>query len=370
MDVTSPLVNSLLHWVAKVRAGPPNIMNEGRPKDELSLFRAQVPFTWPQDLEVMARSDKQLALWDDRNWPVPSLSSDPPYYLPLVCASHNYNISEYSTKLPSYLLLSPARIACWHSHLSVIHKHANSIPADDGRVAIIFEDDIDMELDIQKQLVSLWSSLPNDWDVVFLGYCWSNETYNPPLGAHGQFPLPSYQNARTQKYRLHNSKSPKCTHAYALSRLGARRLLLHLRHPPFAYSRAIDQAISWLVESGRLKSFSIVPSLVIQRKVTESDIMAGKGRRLEQTDIYGPGPFLEIGVIPFIVQDTDAQYDARLISLFSQDLISPTRTSVSWFEVKQYKNVVILWDTSPSVFAAFENLMEDFLSVFLPSSLG
>ena len=42
-----------------------------------------------------------------------------------------------------------------------------------------------------------------------------------------------------QAVHLHPSFGPKCTHTYALSRSGARRLLLHLRHPPFAYSWAL-----------------------------------------------------------------------------------------------------------------------------------
>jgi len=62
-----------------------------------------------------------------------------------------------------------------------------------------------------------------------------------------------------------------------LSRIGARRIVAHLRHPPFAYSRAIDQALAWLVQSGRLRAFSIVPPLVVQRKITVSDVMSGVG---------------------------------------------------------------------------------------------
>jgi len=52
---------------------------------------------------------------------------------------------------------------------------------------------------------------------------------------------------------------------------------LHLRYPPFAFSRAIDQAFAWLIESNRVKSYSIVPSLIVQRKVTESDITDSLG---------------------------------------------------------------------------------------------
>jgi hypothetical protein len=60
--------------------------------------------------------------------------------------------------------------------------------------------------------------------------------------------------------------------------MGARKLLLHLAYPPFAYSRAIDQAISWLIVSKRINGYSIVPSVVVQRKVDESDIRLSKGK--------------------------------------------------------------------------------------------
>ena len=74
---------------------------------------------------------------------------------------------------------------------------------------------------------------------------------------------------------VHPSRAPKCTHAYAVTRAGARKLVEHLRFVPFAYSRALDQAYAWLVLSGRVKSYSVVPSLVVQRKVASSDIDPG-----------------------------------------------------------------------------------------------
>jgi hypothetical protein len=53
------------------------------------------------------------------------------------------------------------------------------------------------------------------------------------------------------------------------------------------------------VESGRLKGFSIVPSLVIQRKVTDSDVMPGKVMRSQWKDSLKNGVFedsqLQIG---------------------------------------------------------------------------
>ena len=89
---------------------------------------------------------------------------------------------------------------------------------------------------------------------------------------HKTSPLPP-QNA------LHPAHTPLCTHAYALSRMGAHRLLAHLTLPHFAFSRALDQALAWLVRSGRIRAFSVVPPLVVQAKVTTSDIDGGADGR-------------------------------------------------------------------------------------------
>lgn len=123
-----------------------------------------------------------------------------------------------------------------------------------------------------------------------LGHCWSDESRQPSLRTittigqhhvrpkiyHYPFGLPF--RAQTS---LHPAVAPKCTHAYVVSHTGARRILLHLRHLPFAYSRAIDQAYAWLISSGRLKAFSVVPSLVVQRKIGRSDVWVD--------GIHGPG---------------------------------------------------------------------------------
>lgn len=97
---------------------------------------------------------------------------------------------------------------------------------------------------------------------------------------------------------------PKCTHAYAVSRSGAERIVRHLRStssgsltshpqdahyntgskrasgtigPSFAYGRALDQAFVRLIQGRRISAFSIVPSLIIQTKESPSDITPGSG---------------------------------------------------------------------------------------------
>ncbi|KAL4265701.1 Glycosyltransferase family 25 protein [Pleurotus pulmonarius] len=194
---------------------------------------------------------------------------------PLTCALEDNIIPPYSTETPQHLLLTRSRIACWHSHLTAIRQIAMSASE---YPSVILEDDIDMERDIRNRLHSVWHLLPDDWDIVFLGHCWSDESHYPPL-EHPRWQIFPSQSPLDWP-RVHPSNAPKCTHAYALSKKGARRLWSHLSYPPFAYSRAIDQAFAWLIVSGRLQSYSIVPSLVVQRKIERSDIVTGtKGSR-------------------------------------------------------------------------------------------
>ncbi|KAJ6498565.1 hypothetical protein C8R47DRAFT_1009721 [Mycena vitilis] len=155
--------------------------------------------------------------------------------------------------------IKPVEVACWHSHFQVLQQIARG----PDESAIIFEDDIDVEWDIEKRLRYLWQFLPKDgWDQVFLGHCQSNEVSKPAL------PGTSY---------LHPSTHTMCTHAYAVSKKGAARLVRMLRHPVFAYSRPIDHAYKFLNADPMFRQFSVYPAVVVQSKSSISDIGAGTG---------------------------------------------------------------------------------------------
>lgn len=130
---------------------------------------------------------------------------------------------------------------------------------------------------------------------IFEGHCWSNQTHFPAITravSANESLVAGKEPSALHFPTLHPSYKPKCSHAYALTRSGARRLWLLLRHPPFAYSRAVDQAFAWLVESGRVTSFSIVPPLVVQRKVSASDVLDGLGsgwREGLENGVFGSG---------------------------------------------------------------------------------
>jgi len=152
----------------------------------------------------------------------------------------------------------PSEIACWHSHFEVLRKIADG----DDDVALIFEDDIDMEWDLQRWLQSLWPFLPNKWDLVMLGHCFSREYAKEPL------PGTSY---------LYPSTSALCSHAYAVSKRSAAHLVRLLRSPLFAYSLPIDDAYVLLNSDKHINSLSVYPPIVIQSSTTTSDVSGGMG---------------------------------------------------------------------------------------------
>lgn len=112
----------------------------------------------------------------------PSVHDPLPALAPLTCASKNYVMGPpFDAGLPGYMLLTPAKIACWYSHLEIIRKVAEGGAGDDMKsgeaannpqadaVTVVLEDDVDMERDIHARLREVWGLLPGEWDIVFLG---------------------------------------------------------------------------------------------------------------------------------------------------------------------------------------------------------
>lgn len=295
LESTNDLSHKIWEWVLRIRTGEPRILNEADPSST-NPPPGRMSFAWPDDIDRLELSRAPIDLWSRTIWSTPAGTINSTPYHPIACATRDFNVANSTLGLPDHLILTRARIACWHSHMTVIQSIANKAdPFLDGAYMIL-EDDIDMERNIISESMSLWDSLPKSWDIIFLGHCWSNETKTAPLPLRSPDSSPESSEDGLRfiadiqhlgKHRLYLSSSPKCSHAYVLSKRGARRLLLHLRYPPFAYSRAIDQAFSWLVQSGRLKSYTVVPSLVIQRKDDNSDISPGLGSKWREVLMDG-----------------------------------------------------------------------------------
>jgi hypothetical protein len=180
----------------------------------------------------------------------------------LLCNKDDAKTRAYVDEGPDAFRLNAGKIACWETYLRLLHRIAATRPPATGRaqptrasdVAIILEDDIDVEIDLRTHLEGLWSALPQTWDVVFLGmcsvtstlcssrshwrfsgWCWSDEWRNDPISEY----TPAGMHETSS---LRPANTPHCTHAYAVSAPGACKLLTYIEYPRFPYGRAIDQA--------------------------------------------------------------------------------------------------------------------------------
>ncbi|CAG8716039.1 28593_t:CDS:2, partial [Dentiscutata erythropus] len=128
--------------------------------------------------------------------------------------------------------------------------------------ALILEDDIDMELNITNILTDIYPHLPNDWDVLYVGHCGESKIEMTVANVFG--------------FELRKTGNPLCTHGYAVSSSGARKLVkkLNIDNPTVG----IDFELLKLIHSGNITSYSINPPIIIQFKTSEdlSDITPGK----------------------------------------------------------------------------------------------
>lgn len=201
-------IRQVLPWLnwAYVPATPADDPRIGRIYDRvreqrLALARGNVTaFAWPVDLDIPAHpphaSPRPLGHGGADLWEA-ALSSpagadaayvhdgEPrPELEPLACASRDaVDGPPYAPALPPYMILSRAKMACWHSHAQVLRAIAGRYADDnataagddesgrarDREVALILEDDVDVEQDLYERMEDVWLALPDEWDMLFLG---------------------------------------------------------------------------------------------------------------------------------------------------------------------------------------------------------
>ncbi|RUS27345.1 glycosyltransferase family 25-domain-containing protein [Jimgerdemannia flammicorona] len=162
------------------------------------------------------------------------------------------------------------QVACWRSHMNVYDVMIKN----DDQSALILEDDIDAEANIERRVNEMRPHLPKDWDAWFLGHCHGKEWRGKVLGHPN----------------LHVAVQPQCTHAYAVSRKGARKFLNVLAE----IDRAIDKTIRNKYREGQLKIFSVQPPITGQLRMrgNPSDVnpgalaLKGSGQALLEDSVY------------------------------------------------------------------------------------
>lgn len=192
-EANASVITTILRQVRVLRS---QLMPQPRPGGDAPMRHDMIvsAFDWPHDLEDAICSQEILQPSGAELWTRPSshslsdldvlaemadpyafnsarspsksvqvsAASDP---TPLACASGNDVSAASLPNLPLYRRLTPAKVACWYSHLQTIREIANG----KDEAVLILEDDVDIERDVKKRLRALLDALPNDWDIVYLG---------------------------------------------------------------------------------------------------------------------------------------------------------------------------------------------------------
>lgn len=286
VDATPPTA-PVLRWIAErvreVREMKVKILTSKRMQAK-KVGGGGVTSPWLLGREELRASAMKEARWGNRDW-VTYLEEEEGRSTVLDSEDSQFDIARalYDVRAQPSEQVGPATLATWHSHVLLLKL----MKMNGDRDALVLEDDVDFEWDLQRLWAtaarrlpkvgssslsafpgsSLTSNFSQDYDAVWLGHCWGREMHKPAY----LHPL------------LHEATQPRCLHAYAISRIGASTLHARLSDPWLAYQGPIDVAVASLVTRDALRAFSIHPSLIIQSKSLSSDVLpaAGKGRGKE-----------------------------------------------------------------------------------------
>ena len=192
-EANASVVTTILRQVRVLRS---QLMPQPKPGGDAPTRHDMVvsAFDWPHNLEDAICSQETFQASGADLWTGPSLDSlsdldvltemvDPYAFnsmpspsesarvpavsdpTPLACASGNDVSAASLPNLPLYRRLTPAKVACWYSHLETIREIANG----KDEAVLILEDDVDIERDVKRRLRVLLDALPSDWDIVYLG---------------------------------------------------------------------------------------------------------------------------------------------------------------------------------------------------------
>lgn len=167
--------------------------------------------------------------------------------------------------------LAHGEVACSWSHRTVYEK----MLAEGLERVLVFEDDVEPNLETLALLPTTLQQLPVDWELVYLGFLKNEEILRKhwrkrqfykllaifkaydwlsPREVNNLFPKPYSENLRVAG--LHD-----CTHAYALTRSAAQKLI-EAQTPIYS---AADEVLTHEVLRGHLKAFICSPTFFDQQ---------------------------------------------------------------------------------------------------------
>ena len=150
--------------------------------------------------------------------------------------------------------LKIGEIACALSQEAVIKNFINSnlksmLLLEDDNIPFTnsFYSDVGLKLDyIKDYITEAVKSLPNDWDVLYLGRCWDDCTNNIPINNY-----------------IVKTRRTLCHHAIAFSRKGAYIILENISHP---LNVPIDHIVANLTLYGKLNTYATILPIFYQNR--------------------------------------------------------------------------------------------------------
>ena len=115
------------------------------------------------------------------------------------------------------------------------------------------EDDIVLRYNINKIMNIIRKIDFNDYDIIFLGHC-----------AEQKGNLIQEILDEERYFNVHNSVYPRCTHAYIITKTGAKKFVDHLNNNPNSIDTHVDESMAGMIWSGVVKSLSFHDTLVNQ----------------------------------------------------------------------------------------------------------
>jgi len=179
-------------------------------------------------------------------------------------------------------ILTPGEIGCALSRVGVYRE----ILDQKLNNALILEDDLILKDDyeeVSESLIQSMMELPENWELLYLGYANNNNSmgYQAYLRAFFIYPILSFIDKdkfdpgtyRRRYPREYSSNLQKAgyhhrTHAYAVSKSGARKIL-QFQTP---VSQASDHALSTLCIRNKINAFRLRKKLFYQNRDLESTI--------------------------------------------------------------------------------------------------
>lgn len=141
--------------------------------------------------------------------------------------------------------LNDGQIGCIISHVELWKK----LMADQVKCAIILEDDAIVNMDVFTTVKDYANNV--SFDMIFLGHCFESQ-------------------GNWVRDNLYKSVYPRCTHGYMVTKTGLMKLMNWINNSKI--SQPIDEELAMEIQSGRLESYSVFPSLITTDETFKSTI--------------------------------------------------------------------------------------------------